>query len=84
MHTANGLIQIDLKRSHPSLIVNGHPLLQFQQPQQQQRQGSDNSNRGANYFSTFNNRQHDSSVVYQSVHGESDADSLAASQWSID
>ncbi|CDS38168.1 discoidin domain containing receptor 2 [Echinococcus multilocularis] len=81
VHTANGLIQIDLKRSHPSLIVNGHPLLQFQQPQQQQ-QSSDNNNRGANYFSTFSNRQHDSSVVYQSVHGESDADSLAASTMS--
>eukprot|EP00108_Taenia_solium_P008870 TsM_000197400 transcript=TsM_000197400 gene=TsM_000197400 len=79
VHAANGLIQIDLKRSHPSLIVNGHPLLQFQQPQQ----SSDNNNsRGANYFSTFSNRQHDSSVVYQSVHGESDADSLAASTMS--
>lgn len=84
MHTANGVIQIDLKRSNPTLIVNGHPLLQYQQTQQQyqqqQHQGSESINRGANYFPTFSNRQPESSVVYQSVQGESDADSLAASK----
>ncbi len=75
----NGLIQIDLKRSHPSLIVNGHPMIRF--PHQQAN--SDASGGGPTYFSTLNNRhvqQRDSSVVYQSVQGESDADSLAASE----
>ncbi|VDL24791.1 unnamed protein product [Hymenolepis diminuta] len=86
VHTANGVIQIDLKRSNPTLIVNGHPLLQYQQTQQQyqqqQHQGTESMNRGANYFPTFSNRQPESSVVYQSVQGESDADSLAASTMS--
>lgn len=88
VHTANGVIQIDLKQSNPTLIVNGHPLLQYQQiPQQQyqqpqQQRGTETMNRGTNYFSTFNNRQPESSVVYQSVQGESDADSLAASTMS--
>ncbi|VDO11141.1 unnamed protein product [Rodentolepis nana] len=90
VHTANGVIQIDLKQSNPTLIVNGHPLLQYQQipqqqyqqQQQQQQRGTETMNRGTNYFPTFSNRQPESSVVYQSVQGESDADSLAASTMS--
>lgn len=90
MHAVNGLLQIDLKRSHPSLIMNGHPgLVRFPQDCLGSISNLDNAQQ-LGYFSTFNRMQHqqaltniypqDSSAVYQSVQGESDVDSLATSK----
>lgn len=87
VHTVNGVIQVDLRRSQPSLLVNGHPV--WRSPMV--NAGSmTNLERPCyiphvNFFST----QHPQplvmpvdSALYQSVQGESDADSLAASTMS--
>uniref|UniRef100_A0A183SLL6 F5/8 type C domain-containing protein n=1 Tax=Schistocephalus solidus TaxID=70667 RepID=A0A183SLL6_SCHSO len=85
VHTVNGVIQVDLRRSQPSLLVNGHPV--WRSPMV--NAGSmTNLERPCyiphvNFFST----QHPQplvmpvdSALYQSVQGESDADSLAATR----
>ncbi|BHF81170.1 DNA damage responsive protein [Sparganum proliferum] len=87
VHTVNGVIQVDLRRSHPSLLVNGHPI--WRSPMA--NAGSMTNLERPCYIPHVNffNTQHPHPVVlpvdsalYQSVQGESDADSLAASTMS--
>ncbi|VDN14462.1 unnamed protein product, partial [Dibothriocephalus latus] len=82
VHTVNGVIQVDLRRSHPSLLVNGHPI--WRSPMV--NAGSMTNLERPCYIPHVNffNTQHPQplvlpvdSALYQSVQGESDADSLA-------